>query len=53
MSYSCQAAIAAVSVPERVISYSKKLTLVALHKSEGTPFNSDADHPVSMAWRSL
>ncbi len=48
--YSCQAA---ASVHERVRSDSKNLTLVALHKSEGTPFNSDADHPVSMAWRSL
>ncbi len=51
--YSCQAAVAAVSVHERVRSDSKNLTLVGLHKSEGTPFNSDADHPVSMAWRSL
>ncbi len=51
--YSCQAAVAAVSVHEHVRSYSKNLTLVALHKSEGIPFNSDADHPVSMAWRSL
>ncbi len=46
---------AAVSVPERVRNYSKNLTLVALHKSEGnvTPFGTDADQPVSMAWRSL
>ncbi len=50
-----QVAKAAVSVPERVRNYSKNLTLVALQKSEGniTPFSSDADHPVSMAWRSL
>ncbi len=40
-----------LSVPERVRSYSKNLTLVALHKSEGTPFNSDADHPVQ--WRGV
>ncbi len=40
-----------MSVPERVRSYSKNLTLVALHKSEGTPFNSDADHPVQ--WRGV
>ncbi len=46
---------AAVSVPECVRNYSKNLTLVALHKSEGnvTPFCSDADQPFSMAWRSL
>ncbi len=38
--YSCQAAVAAVSVHEHVRSHSKNLTLVALRKSEGTPFNS-------------
>ncbi len=48
-----QAAKATMSVPERVKNYSKNLTLVVLHKSEGTPFNSDADHPVSTAWLSL
>ncbi len=48
-----QAAKAAMSVPERVKNYSMNLTLVALHKTEGTPYNSDADHPVSTAWCSL
>ncbi len=48
-----QAGKAVMLVPERVEDYSKNLTLVALHKSEGTPFNSDADHPVSTVWRSL
>ncbi len=45
-----QAANAAVSIPECVRNYSKNLTLVALHKSEGnvTPFGSDADQPVSI-----
>ncbi len=48
-----QATKAAMSVPECVENYSKNLTLVALHKSEGTPFNSDVDHPVSTVWCSL
>ncbi len=37
------------SVTERVENYSKNLTLVTLHKSEGMPFNQ----PVSTAWCSL
>ncbi len=49
-----QAAKAAMSVLERVENYSENLTLVYLGVIErGYALNSDADHPVSMAWRSL